>query len=576
MESTIHKSTFLRPVYQKVSSLELVNYFLSYPEQLFIAQQINVIQWIVENIDLNSCKRRNRFLELCIKYEMIDQLIHLVEKYDLKSIKIKETTIKNTVDFLSLLKKRFETDILKEHIDIIYCESLVKQIIKSKDLSILKWLKNERKYTLHDLIYACEIGYEDAISIILKDELSDMTMDELMLMDNLSLSNVLSINDQCLQAMCKNQHFDLFLKYAEAIKINDETIAYAAYFGHEASINMLLNKYPDKSPDIFCYICASNNFDLVKKVLSEHPNIFNERCIHYGCVTNNRDLILYLLDYGRKKNLVNKSSNLFKIIYDASPEEPKYYYVETNHGLDIKDKVRYINKSVNKSLNEIKEIFYYEQRTEEWFKVREFIVTSTGVASIVGHNKHSTLEDFIKDKLDKTFLGNEKTQYGNDTEKISFMMVYLTMCYKYVYKKRYDIVNQSEVGLKIYKDHPWIGASADGICNVYDSEDNKIERITIELKSPFDKTIYKEIPHYYYDQITTAEIVSNRLKCNFCVFTPEKMQINTFIFDKVYFNLMIMPKLMDNYFNEILPKIILRVNEITSKGHIYPAIVLDE
>lgn len=561
-------STFLRPIYKQVEPIELIEFALMNIELLFKNRMDDCIKDICENINIKEIMKLNKFIENSIAYNNIEILKFLINKYNIERININKITNSTTNEFINDTLNYLS----EQNIKFVITDKFINKTIEYKKHDILKTIKNKVKLSLTNLITACKIGDDESINIILKD---DMSIDDMFFLDDITQLNEISINEQCLEELCKNKHFDLFLKYSPSvISINNKILSYIGYYGHEESIKFIEEKFPEKIFDLFYYVCTGGHEKIISEMILKNENLISERAIHAICMSCSKEFIQKIYKYSMSKKIIDKESKIAGIVY-KSDQSLSFYFLNKTLGITPEEKLRYLKEKVNKTKEQIKEIFNYEQLGDEWFRAREPIISSTNIGSILGHNKYENLFDMIKRKLSQIFEGNEATQYGNDTEIFSFILTYFSLCYEYIFKKKYDIIKQKEVGLKLWSKHPWIGASADGICNVY-TENEKVKRITIELKSPFKMSFYEECPHYYYDQFTAAQIILGRNECKFCIFTPEKMQYNTYFVDEIYWKTEIFPELCSKYFDEILPRIMLKKNGLIPNGEINPVIVITE
>jgi len=137
------------------------------------------------------------------------------------------------------------------------------------------------------------------------------------------------------------------------------------------------------------------------------------------------------------------------------------------------------------------------QRTPEWFKLRENLITASMVAPILGINKFEDRLKTLRKKLglEPGFQGNFYTNWGNDFED--------TACY--IYSKLFNkVVN--EFGLLLHQEHDFLGASPDGITK---------EGTMIEIKCPPSRYITGIVPDYYLAQMQLQLEVCNLEVCHF-------------------------------------------------------------
>lgn len=176
---------------------------------------------------------------------------------------------------------------------------------------------------------------------------------------------------------------------------------------------------------------------------------------------------------------------------------------------------------MDKRVVELLRVKQYEQRTPEWFDIRETMVTASSAACLLikddktcdSYIKEYNLEDiFDKNKkccnpynsktqfiLDKCkqgkFKGNVATFHGQKYEPV------VTDIYSVLLKKQV-----LEFGLIQHKEYDWLGASPDGITT---------DGIMIEIKCPFRRKISGIPPFYYWIQVQLQLEVCNLEYCDF-------------------------------------------------------------
>ena len=153
--------------------------------------------------------------------------------------------------------------------------------------------------------------------------------------------------------------------------------------------------------------------------------------------------------------------------------------------------------------NRVKELLtaeYADQRSPEWLKKREELITASDVASAIGDNHYESPDSFIKKKVLKTqWAGNAATEHGTRLEPIVREM----------YDQRYG-KKTHEIGLVLHPVYPFLGGSADGI-----TEDG----ILLEIKCPLTRKIEPKVPKYYLPQI---QLLLELLDCEECDFVQYK------------------------------------------------------
>ena len=149
----------------------------------------------------------------------------------------------------------------------------------------------------------------------------------------------------------------------------------------------------------------------------------------------------------------------------------------------------------------LRSIVLPEQRSPEWFAMRNERATASDGGCILGKNKYEAPYKFIlKKTVGKKFESNKFCYHGTKYEEIA------TMIYQY----RYDTIVE-EFGLMAHPTIPFLGASPDGICNGFKldgkTKSNLVGRM-LEIKCPLSRKIITTgnikdniCPIYYWIQV---------------------------------------------------------------------------
>jgi len=132
-----------------------------------------------------------------------------------------------------------------------------------------------------------------------------------------------------------------------------------------------------------------------------------------------------------------------------------------------------------------------EQRSPEWFAMRNGSITASAVSSLTGNSKYNFLYEFILHKVfgDK-FSTNDACYHGKKFEAIATM----------IYERRLD-VTVKEFGLILHPKYKFLGASPDGVISetkLNGKAKTKYVGRGLEIKCPTTRKI-----------ITTGEIIDN-------------------------------------------------------------------
>ena len=137
------------------------------------------------------------------------------------------------------------------------------------------------------------------------------------------------------------------------------------------------------------------------------------------------------------------------------------------------------------------------QRSPEWFKFREGLLTASDYGSILGTNKYSRSNSVLKKKCEKNpkFFGGPACDWGKKYEDAAIQ----------IYEKRNN-TKVLEFGCIKHSTVNFLGASPDGITP---------EGIMVEIKCPYSRKITGIPPPYYVDQVKGQLEVCQLDRCDF-------------------------------------------------------------
>lgn len=147
------------------------------------------------------------------------------------------------------------------------------------------------------------------------------------------------------------------------------------------------------------------------------------------------------------------------------------------------------------------------QRTEEWHKAREGRLTASMFGSAAGLGPGSWQQAWRRVLGIEVFEGNEATDWGVEHEPTAIKL----------YTDLAAVGAKTEqVGFIPHPSLDWLGCSPDLLVN-----DDGLA----EIKCPFSKSIYADIPAYYMAQMQGQLQITGRQWCDFVVWTPEAMTV---------------------------------------------------
>ena len=165
--------------------------------------------------------------------------------------------------------------------------------------------------------------------------------------------------------------------------------------------------------------------------------------------------------------------------------------------------------------NKLRQIVLPEQRSKEWFEMRNNKITASDCGAVLGENKYEPTFNFILKKVfGSTFETNNSCYHGKKFENV------VTLMYEYNYDTVVD-----EFGLLGHPEHLFLGASPDGICGPY-KRDGKTKSLLVgrmlEIKCPLFRKIKYEgevkgeiCPIYYWCQVQQQLECCNLDECDF-------------------------------------------------------------
>jgi putative phage-type endonuclease len=144
----------------------------------------------------------------------------------------------------------------------------------------------------------------------------------------------------------------------------------------------------------------------------------------------------------------------------------------------------------------IKNIFQPEQKSKEWYEMRNTMLTASDWGTILGENHYSTPNQVLLKKCgDDTFFTNAAMQWGNKYESVAVQI--------YEFRNNVEIL---EFGCLKHPFISFLGASPDGITK---------EGVMLEIKCPTSRKITGEPPSYYWCQVQGQLEVCELDRCDF-------------------------------------------------------------
>ena len=249
-------------------------------------------------------------------------------------------------------------------------------------------------------------------------------------------------------------------------------------------------------------------------------------------------LVKIMVDY--KQRIINEFN-------DILTSDIEYYidnYFElwfqkslvTIKGLDSKRDHLY-NKMI-----ELKKLKLPEQRSEEWYKIRENLLTASSLADALGKGHFQTRDDLLVSKT---------TEEKQEISKASRDIMQWGVKYEPVATMFYEHLNNLKIvefGLIPHPKLSVFGASPDGIADI-DSPPGLVGRM-LEIKCPPKREFTHEVPKHYWMQMQGQLEVCDLEECDFLQVKIEEYHD----FSEYEKDVMINDGLVKGYTSDNLPK----------------------
>jgi len=238
--------------------------------------------------------------------------------------------------------------------------------------------------------------------------------------------------------------------------------------------------------------------------------------------TNNNDEIEFecttILSSSSQQNSFNEElSEIIRSHTEAikrilcSEKESNIYYIGLYTNDYIRKKFTELNELEQKRdylkthLSQLKKLELPEQRSKEWYEMRENVLTASSLADALGKGHFNTRDDLLIDKTSKEqkpFIINDIIQWGVKYEPVATEF----------YEKMNNLTIV-EFGLVPHPTFNIFGASPDGICDE-DSPKEYIGRM-LEIKCPPRREFTHEVPKHYWMQMQGQLEVCDLEECDF-------------------------------------------------------------
>lgn len=201
-----------------------------------------------------------------------------------------------------------------------------------------------------------------------------------------------------------------------------------------------------------------------------------------------------------------------------------------------------------------------EQRTDAWFAARRGRVTASNFGAVAGVSPYTSPQQALRAMLwPRKFFSNAACRWGTAQEPVAaaaFEDVLRRAAAATPSPPDRQTVRFHYPGLVVCPDLPCFGVSPDGLVVLEEKGTTTVRGL--EIKCPYRKRLYGNIPPQYYAQIQgTAGLMNLHEGYYFVTWTPSEMSVDRYAFDATYFHSFLRPALERFYFERYLPRALL-------------------
>ena len=148
----------------------------------------------------------------------------------------------------------------------------------------------------------------------------------------------------------------------------------------------------------------------------------------------------------------------------------------------------------------------WAQRTEEWYAVRQGLMTASEAAGALGVKPFKSFKGDPREELLQKKLNNAPVRGMALEHGVKYEIEAADLAMRVLGERMF------EFGLLVHDDYPWLAASPDGITS---------RGFAVEIKCPLRRQIVPgEVPHHYFPQIQVQMEVCNLDFCYFIQYKP--------------------------------------------------------
>lgn len=171
-------------------------------------------------------------------------------------------------------------------------------------------------------------------------------------------------------------------------------------------------------------------------------------------------------------------------------------------------------KNIQSKLEKLKKLELPEQRSPEWYKMRETMLTASSLADALGKGHFRTRDNLLIDKTSSVsppYISNDIIEWGVKYEPVAT-----------TFYEKLNNLTVLEFGLVPHPQFKIFGASPDGICDE-NSPEEYIGRM-LEIKCPPIRKFTTEVPEHYWMQMQGQLETCDLEECDF-------LQVKLFEYD---------------------------------------------
>ena len=259
-----------------------------------------------------------------------------------------------------------------------------------------------------------------------------------------------------------------------------------------------------------------------------------------------------------KKAKLKYGKDILDDTSDKTPEE-----IQQHMDQFFKSNIEVTSEEIDNIEKETRE----QSLNEKWYEERKKRLTSSIFGDVISRGINNNTPKLTERLLYTKFTGNRFTRKGLSEESVTIEE------YRNTKKTESNEITVTKPGFRISKDHPFLGASADGIVKINDTEglvevknllqnEKMLIKDAAATKKNFclhfeNEKVKLKKNHKYYYQIQGQLNIYGKQWCDFVVrrTNPYDLYVERILKDENLWNSKMVPKLKAFYFTHILPEL---------------------